>query len=361
MTYALGWKTENEVFLSADTAITTYSDDPELEFDVTSFGENHVADSEKKVEERLVKLFLKDGIGLTFAGNVRLAFKIAETFYKEIESGSTPKEALQWSINLHNPRPTDKVVKIIIAYYQGGHPYLLSFNSQDDHKIREDEVLIQVGSMPKAFIESTKKWISTATLNTQHKPALHLTAMLGVFQMYSIFGNLITTGVGGAFAGLYIDEHGGNWQPDIMFIMHRQGLVSTCFRNGCLVVNSPMLGTYRCFISCFPSGSLEVIKTQASEGLRRGVEVQREAKFDFVIIVDMKGMTLTLVEMQKNRKHELLWLKPYENAEGKGTEIATFPELLKVIEGKSQIKNIPYSSPKIKEIPKEKIRRILIK
>ena len=49
MTYVLGWKTENEVFLAADTALTTTVASPTLDMERSSFGEDHYVDHEKKV------------------------------------------------------------------------------------------------------------------------------------------------------------------------------------------------------------------------------------------------------------------------------------------------------------------------
>lgn len=362
MTYAIGWKTGNEVFLSADTAMTTRCDNPKLDIAKSSFGEKHFVNKEEKIEERLVKLFLKNDIGCTFAGNVQLALKIIETFYTEVINGSAPTEALSWAINLHNPKPLKQAVKIIIGYYKNHHPVLLTFNTNNDRKIRDNEDLVQVGSIPENFMKLTDNWIAKVLPNTLYEPKFHLSSMLGVFQAYSIFGKLIGAGVGGAFAGLYVDKSGGYWQSDIMFVIHKEDLISTCFRNDCFVINSPTIGQSRGLISHFPSQSLEVIKNQALIGCKNGKVVHEKAEFDFVIVVDKKGETLTLIEMAKNKKHEFLWLKPCFEPSGRtGTEIAIFPELNRIIQDKTPFKIVSYRKPKIKQIPKDRISRRVIK
>lgn len=354
MTYALGWRTEKAVFLAADSAVTTFGSDDAPDMPRSSFGESHYQDSSRKVEERMPKLLLRKNIGVTFAGNVQLAVQIIQTFHAEIDKGSVPKIALKWAVGMHHPKPTDKTVTIIVGYYSDQHPHLLTFNSQDDHSVREDEVLVQAGSLPKNHRDFTEFSLAHILPGTVFEPDRHLASMLGIFQMYSVFDELMDHGVGGAFSGLFIDEAGGRWQPDILFILPDK-MISTCYREDCLLVGSPTIGESRCLIAYLPPKAKAEILKQAEKAIEQGKKVQKEAVYDFVVLPNGEKKTLTLIQMQKNPKHAFLWLQPFSKDGRTGTSIARFPELQAIQEEPVFFKNIPYMPPTMDSIPEDKI------
>ena len=359
MTYALGWKTEKNVFLAADSALTTFDQSAEPDRERSSFGENHHKDPVKKVEERMPKLLLRKNIGATFAGNVQLATQIIGTFHEEIDKGLSPKKSLEWSISLHNPKPSDRTVTIIIGYYQDGYPHLLTFNSQDDHSIREDEILVQAGSLPQDYCDFTEYSLAHILPETVFHPDRHLASMLGIFQTYSLFDELMEHGVGGAFSGLFIGEEGSNWQPDILFILEGK-LVSTCFRDDCLLINSPTIGESRCLIAYLPPKSKDEIAMQGSSAIEKAKKLRDEAKFDFVVMINDKNKTITLIEMAKKKRHAMLWLDHLKSGERTGTSIARFPQLEEIVNEDTFFKNIPYLEPEMDTIPEDKIVRTQI-
>ena len=87
MTICVGWRTQSEVFLMADAAVT--SNEP-LGSPTTSFGEAHLDDAAEKVEERAHKVTCLGGAGLTFAGNASHAFAIPQAAYPLIQTGIDP-------------------------------------------------------------------------------------------------------------------------------------------------------------------------------------------------------------------------------------------------------------------------------
>src|SRR3989344_4599462 len=191
MTYALGWRTERAVFLAADSALTTCENIDAPDRPRSSFGEAHFQDSSRRVEERMPKLLLRKNIGVTFAGNVQLAVQIIQTFHAEIDKGSSPRDALQWAVGIHNPQPTDRTATIVIGYHANQHPHLLTFNSQGDHTIREDEVLVQAGSLHPDYKAFTEFSLAHILPGTVFEPERHLASMLGIFQTYSVFDQLM--------------------------------------------------------------------------------------------------------------------------------------------------------------------------
>lgn len=356
MTYALAWRTEKAVFLAADSALTTFGSDVAPDRSRSSFGEKHYKDSDRKVEERMPKLLLRKNIGVTFAGNVSLAVQIIQTFHAEIDKGSLPKAALEWAVSIHHPHPTEQTVTLMIGYYSDHHPRLITFNSKGDHKIREDEILVQAGSLPLRYRDFTEYSLAHILPETVFQPERHLASMLGIFQTYSMFDELMEHGVGGAFSGLFIEESGGRWQPDILFVQ-KDKLVGTCYREECFIVSSPTIGESRCLIAYLPPKTHAALQGQADRAIEQAKKVEEEACYDFIVIMNNAEKTLTLIEMQRNQRHALIWLQPFTKDGRTGTEVVYFPALQDIIQKNVFFKNIPYMLPTMDSIPEDKITR----
>ena len=209
MTYVLGWKSNSEAFLTADSALTTLSDSPKLNFLKSSFGQEHVLETKRKVEERSSKLFLRENIGVAMAGRYDLAIQIISAFYGKIGEGLSPRDALGWAVFLNSSFPRDATVQLAVAYFDG-HPKLLSFNSQGDRKIRDDEEVIHLGSAPQGYKAINKGWLEDISPRTKNQPGIQLSSVLGVLQSHGVLNPTLRAGIGGAVWVLYISENVGS-------------------------------------------------------------------------------------------------------------------------------------------------------
>ncbi len=361
MTYALAWKSESEAFLAADTALTSAPDPKTQNITQSSFGQDHVVNEEgKKVEERVVKLFLKKNIGVVFAGNYSTALEIIGSFYEEIDRGKNPTDSLNEAL-FKNVIPSGKTVQLAIAYYDQG-PKILSFNANHDFQIKEEE-RIQIGNPLPIHRKLSEDWFKDINSKINGRPSLNLTAFLGVFQSYNLFSPQMERGIGGAFCGLYIDKSGGRWQPDILFIEYggdAEKLVSTCFRHDCLVVSSPVIGQSRCLVSFLPSQTQAFLLGQAKKAVEKGKKLYKSAEFEYIVILGVKSVTVTVIEMRRNLKHVFIWLAHYvdRGRNRDGLKIAMFPKLKEIIlNPESKLTVIDYIKSDVKEIPEEKILR----
>ena len=153
-------------------------------------------------------------------------------------------------------------------------------------------------------------------------------------------------GIGGAFCGLYIGQDGGKWQPDILYTDYgiRQGnLVSTCFRHNCLVINSPIIGQSRCFVNNFLEISQDYTYQQALKALKKGMKIQSNAEFQYIVFMNFQNATLTLVEMKRQHKHELVWIKPFRDGSRTSTKMALFPKIQSIMKrDRTGLVIIPY-------------------
>ena len=337
MTYALAWKSDSEVFLAADTALTTTSSEQlKLDLSISSFGQNNYLEEKKtrKTEEKIHKLFLKKNVGVTFAGNYRRALEVVESFYKKIDTGLSIIDSLKESLFLY-PITASNNLQLIVGYYKNG-PKILSFNAQNDFSIIEDQDIAQIGCPSETHKDLTEEWIDQTNniFPIGNIAELRLTAILGILQSYNYFSPQMDRGIGGAFCGLYIGQDGGKWQPDILYTDYgiRQGkLVSTCFRHNCLVINSPTIGQSRCFVNNFLEISQDYAYQQALKAVKKGKKLQSNAEFQYIVFINFQNATLTLVEMKRQHKHELLRIKPFKDGFKTGTEIALFSKMQSII------------------------------
>lgn len=355
MTYALAWRTPNEVFMAADSAMTTRGENITPMTQESSFGEGHFVDDQRSVvvEERVVKLFLRNNVAITFAGSYRLAINIITSIYDHLGSEMSPRAALEAALFTHR-FPQGETVQLAIGYFDT-QPRLISFNSNGDLLIREDEQIVQIGNPLPVHRNLSENWIRDVAYEADAEAGMRLSALLGVFQSYTIFSPQMERGIGGSFSGLYVDSQGGRWQPDILFIEYgseRGKIVSTCFRHNCLVVNSPTIGQSRCLMSYTLPADMRLLLGQTQKAIEKGRKLRLNAEYEYVVIFHAGKVNITLIEMQRNRKHTLIWLQPLTEERRSGLQLTIFPALKKILNrtepglfvahfAKSKVKSIP--------------------
>lgn len=356
MTYALAWKTDTDVFLAADTALTTYLPTAKLHLKSSSFGYDHVQTDKKVVQESAVKLFLKNAIGIAFAGRYELAVSVAKSFYEKRDEGHSHLEALKNALFLNSPFPKDATLQLAVGYYENG-PHLLTFDSLKGTDIRDDQRIVHMGNVPDPMKEVAENWIFEIITNITNDPAQLLVSAIGFLQSSSIFDNLLEIGIGGAFTGIYVNQNGGKWQPDVIFIEDEK-YVGTCVRHDCLVVHSPVIGQSRCFSTYLPPRTKEDLLAQVEKAKQKARKVRDSGEYEFAVVRGESGKPLVLLELRRNTKHALLWLKPFKDEHGhKGMTLSKFPELRKIFrehKGHALMFYYPYERPTVKKIPDDK-------
>jgi hypothetical protein len=357
MTYVLAWKTDSEVFLTADSALTTTHPSPEgHHLERSSFGEEHIFENDRIVEERALKLFLKDNIGVAIAGRYDTAIQIVKSFYEGLSAGSSPKRALDDAIFHWYPSLRDGIVQLAVAYFDE-RPQLLYFDGQN--RVDDTRRIVHLGSAPPDYQAINEQWLEGLVGVPGFESSSRLAAMQGVLQSHGILNTTLQRGIGGAFAGLYVDDSGGHWQSDLLFIEDgTTRFVSSCVRRDCFIINSPVLGESRCFLTYLPPKTEEELREQTSRAIAEAVESKRSAVYDYAFIMNTSVRSLTLVHMNKNLRHRLLWIEPSPAEEGSTTTIRIYPALRDVLNRTTQgMVTISYKSPDETEIPEDRILR----
>jgi hypothetical protein len=357
MTYVLAWKTDSGVFLAADSALTsTHLDSDRHSLKRSSFGEEHIFEADRIVEERVLKLFLRNNIGVAIAGHYENAINIVKSFYENIAAGSLPRRALDDAVFQWYPSMRDGAVELAVAYFND-QPHLLYFNGHD--ALKDDGQVVHMGSAPPGYKQINESWLEDAPIQAGNHPDAQLAAMLGILQSHGVLNSTLQAGIGGAFAGLRVDRSGGHWQPDLLFIEDgTRRFVSTCIRNDCMVINSTVLGESRCFLTFIPPREREFLMEQANRAIEEARDVKRSALYDYVFMMKTDVRSLTLIHMDKKLRHRLLWIVPFAVEEGSGETVRIYPLLRAIMNRTDQgIVIVPYEPPDETEVPEDRIIR----
>ena len=68
MSYVLGWKTQSNVYLAADSMITSAPTKVDVQ---SSFGERHICEGTISVAERALKIVVDDDLAIGLCGDFR--------------------------------------------------------------------------------------------------------------------------------------------------------------------------------------------------------------------------------------------------------------------------------------------------
>ncbi|MFA5107832.1 MAG: hypothetical protein WC497_05965 [Patescibacteria group bacterium] len=332
MTYCIGWKTGGAIIIAADTAIT--SDERGAvpgNVQHSSFGEPHIRQNGEVVEERGLKIYRFENMLLTFAGSTTVAHEVSKAIRRDLNIGVRPREAVKMAVGV-NVNPGDSRIQLISAFNEGQDRILLSFNANGDEQFVDEPNLVQFGSAPEPIKDCTRNLLTQLT--PYSGTAEQRTAeLLGALQTYGMTMSMMTVGVGGAYVGAYLDESGTHWQKDIVFIVNRDDLsysplVSTCVRDDMLVISSPAYRASKALAN-FTSDQLtgQTTVERCMWAVREGRLQHNRGKFDFIVVINGEFPIVTVVEMKRKLKHDLIWVMPSVTPTGTALAFHLAPRL----------------------------------
>lgn len=221
MTYCIGWKYNNTIFLVADSA-QTGNQLPSTEY--SSFGELHQQVNEYVVEEALLKIVpISENCVISFAGDVQLAFDIIKhikefyaTYQHDINEILTSVRKSLW------PLPKDKCgkeayVELIIGIYHNNRPQILKWNTKNPNHVELTEDFCSIGCLTNSYDTKIKNVLNGMTQNNKNEDDL-LAGIITTLQVYGMKDLLIKKYAGGNFSGIRITNQGVFWQKDITYV-----------------------------------------------------------------------------------------------------------------------------------------------
>ena len=310
MTYCLGWRTDDTAYLVADSAVTSAE---ALTSPHTTFGERHHHDEKRSVEERAMKIFELNRAVVTFAGAEEIGREFVRIVNTVLKGGEAPQIAFQTAANSilsDSGRPS---ISAMMATFEDGTPKLLAFNKDYDGRVLECRKCVQFGIVGPDHTDYVRSLISIAQARCP-RPEAQLAAVLGNIQSFSVRDyTLERRGIGGAFTGLYVNQKGISWQPDLCFILVSDAVLSgqgnpneiapaiiSIVRDNILLVRSQFAGGSIAFTNS-PDKSIDVatIKKRAQA---MNVEIERienQLEFDYVVLIHTIRPIVAIVAMHK--------------------------------------------------------------
>lgn len=289
MTYCVGWKYANSVYLFADLMATKNSPPTTTH---SSFGELHAQVRGEYVEESLLKIVpLSDGVAAAFSGDAQLATSIIEFLRENIKANTSDLRSLLSSVSVSlGPFSRDRAVGLLLAASGSlGEPQLLNWNTVSGLDPSESD-FHQIGSLTSYHSALTPQVLSR--LARGNLPPDRLLSMLtAVVQSYGVHDNLIEQNIGGLIFGLR--THAGQiiWQEDTNYVLYDPQLknpicVSAFVRDNVVVLNSSQTNDIRCLAHSVSTISIHAWFDKWHGNIKSHLETDRYRYWVFISMLD---------------------------------------------------------------------------
>lgn len=222
MTHVVGWKNSRGAFISGDSAITSTADpDKAIKLDLdnqkSTFGELHVKEKNKTIQERNLKLYnILGKLIIGFAGKASTAFEVIDIIKRELDDEEAYQNTIERVLHYHR---FPKNLQLIAAFMDGDTPILLSYNYDGDRKIIQHSKNVTIGNLDEIHTEASLAFTELVIENENDLSDDDALIMVNsANQGMILVENLIEHGIGGFFTGLYINENGVFWQKDTAYV-----------------------------------------------------------------------------------------------------------------------------------------------
>lgn len=344
MTYILGWKNDDNVFLAADSATTALGTTPTTNITHSSFGEQHTINERGVVEETMLKLCCVSNKAIVaMAGDISLAVETVRVFETALKTCANIKEAFEKAICSCGPYSKDTDVGLIMGCMDKGKTRLYSYNSKRANKVFEHDTFTQLGSIKGVYPTLTEKIVKCFIERKLPGKCMQI-AVTAILQSYGILDILMNMGVGGVFFGLSINSSGIHWQPDTSYVLYSpdfsdQDSITVIARDGILAVRSSVIDFNKLFANnvnsplCRPE-DLNAMKPKLTEFFYTG-------RSDFYVWLSKKDRLITVVNA--NGRCFGQYMKICANGHGY-ISLACTDKLKKVLEAPNRDfgKGLPY-------------------
>lgn len=308
MSYVLGWKTQSNTYVAADSMITGTAPSSDVQ---SSFGERQISGCSVSVAERALKIIVDGDLAIGLCGVFRLARSLASDVIRSYRRLHDPEAAIQEMIVSNGPFSTGCDAKLIVAWRGQPCPRLFSFNHDGSATLCEagHGEGFQLGSASPMHKGLTWELLKRIVALEDQGPAAHLTAALGLLQSHGIHDYLLENGVGGSFTGLSVTREGIAWQPDLLYLIDEPGKeiwsgVATCVRDQNLIVNSTMTNEARVFATTVNSENDWAQWFKSWGQFAQSFITNR--LFDFVVLLGLNRWVVVVIEMRRASESKVL-------------------------------------------------------
>ena len=295
MTYCVGWKYKQCVYLLADSAATK-SDVPNSRY--SSFGELHDEVDGQHVEESLLKLVpIGPGTVIAFAGDERFARQIINCLKDNISGAASSNTELisKMAISMGPFDAKRKVALLLASSKPDGAIELLKWDTEAGLDAGASD-WYQIGSLASYHAALTPSLLSSFVSGNLAVDRF-LPCMTAVVQSYGVHDNLINMNVGGLIFGVRTEHGRISWQEDTNFVLYDRAVqqityISALARDDVVVVRSSVTNDTRLFAHSTSTPSL--IKWIDTWGSRVHAQLDSNA-FRFWVFISTAEKVITII------------------------------------------------------------------
>lgn len=220
MTYCVGWKYKNSVYLIADTAVTKSS---EVHHNSSSFGEFHRYVRDGYVEESLLKIVpISENIVVGFAGNVQLATSVIDYIKENLMPDITNQNLRYLVSNIEKslgPFHVDRAVQLVIAKTSVIEESDLIFWDTINGICRNNKNIYHLGSMESYHSSLTDYILFIMSKGNIDEDRL-LAIVLAMVQSYGVNDDMLEQNIGGIIWGIRNTNGQLYWQEDTNYVIY---------------------------------------------------------------------------------------------------------------------------------------------
>ena len=243
MTYCVAWKSNEEVYIIADSLTSSrYKDAFDNESPFSSMGESYGEYDNNYIGETDTKIYFQDNIVVAFSGVIDIFPDIKE------------------KIMLLGHNTCVDIIMNNLQEVVGDADLIVGIKTEENNKLYhlnkleyiEVDDFIAVGSGSDITdLNNLMKEFSCMDTDPDYEPRKKISAAVAYIQMLSLKNNYLKHGVGGTFCGVYIDSE-IEWNDDFLYFLYdeafeKKSLINVIVRKGTLLTGSDFTGLTKLF------------------------------------------------------------------------------------------------------------------
>ncbi|MEK4715820.1 hypothetical protein [Sporosarcina sp. FSL K6-5500] len=248
MTYCFAWKSNNEIYIVADSLTSSENSNLEIEADYSSMGEKYGEYNSRFITEWDTKIYVKENFVIAFSGYV----DTYEEIKRHLDSmvGQLPYNQI-----ISYLQEIISEAEVILAVQQKENNKLFVVNKREFKEIKH---YISIGSgrtiadLDNLMIGFSNTFPDFKEENIDDEPRKKISAATAYLQMLSLKHNFLEFGVGGTVCGICIYDNKIVWNDDLLYFLYDENfenkkLINMIIRNNSILTGSDFTGLTKLF------------------------------------------------------------------------------------------------------------------
>lgn len=244
MTYCFAWKSDNEIYIVADSLTSAESESAfKREAKLSSVGELYGEYNSNFIAETDTKIYVKNNIVVAYAGKDTKVFKEVKNYLDLMINQITLKQIVSYLPELLFES------ELILGVKNKKNNKLFHLNNNG---FKEIDTYIAIGSGSKIpDLNNLMKDFTITYPEPSYEPSKKITAATAYLQMISIKNNFLDYFVGGTFCGVCIHKE-IEWNDDLLYFFYdekfeNKKLINFIIRKNCIITGSDFTGLTKLF------------------------------------------------------------------------------------------------------------------